>query len=176
MNEILDTMGSYVIGGIVLLSLVSFILYFNSNSQETKLSQISQVSIIEVGKIIQNDFNKLGYRVTSGSKIQAISSDSISFNGDIDNDGIVDNITYSTYTQNQTLYLKRSTTGSVTGQWSMPVKSFAIQGYDSTGSPTTQISNIKSVSFTLVTSEKTYNGSQTQVGASWVRVFYPKNL
>ncbi len=176
MSELLDTIGSYVIGGVVLLLIVGFILYFNDQSQETKLSQISQVSIIEVGKIIENDFNKLGYRVTSGNKIQAITSDSISFNGDVDNDGIIDTITYSTYTQNQTLYLKRSTKGSVTGQWSMPIKSFTVQGYDSSGTATTQISNIKSISFTLVISEQTYSDSPTQVGASWVRVFYPKNL
>lgn len=176
MNEIIDTIGSYVIGGVLLVSIVSFIFYFNNKSQETTLSQISQVSIIQVGQIIENDFDKLGYRVTSGNKIQSISPDSISFYGDIDNDGIVDNITYSTYTQNQTLYLKRSTTGSVTGEWSMPIKSIAIQGFDSTGNPTMQIADIKSISFTLVTSEQTFSGSHTQVGASWDRVFYPQNL
>ncbi len=176
MSSIIDTIGSYVIGGVVLLSIVSFIFYFNNKSVETKLSQISQVSIIQVGKIIENDFEKLGYRVSSGDKIVAISPDSISFRGDIDNDGIVDNITYLTYTKNQTLYLERKTTGSVNGQWSMCIKSFAIQGYDSSGTPTMVISHIKSISFTLVTSEKTFNGSQTQVGASWARVFYPKNL
>ncbi len=176
MGSIIDTIGSYVIGGVVLLSIVSFTFYFNNQSVETKLSQISQVSIIQVGKIIENDFEKLGYRVSSGNKIVAISPDSISFRGDVENDGIVDNITYLTYTKDQTLYLERKTSGSVNGKWSMPIKSINIEGLNSEGKPTMQIPDIIGISFTLVTSEKTFNDSQTQVGASWVRVFYPKNL
>lgn len=176
MNEAIDLVGSYLIGGLVLLALTGLILHFNNKAQETTLSQISQYSIVEVGKIIEHDFDNLGYGVSSGNKILSITSNSISFLGDMNSDGNIDTVTYTTFQQNQGTFLRRSLGSQSSSQLYFPIKSLTIEGIDSAGNSTSQISNIKSILFTLVTSEKTFSDSQTQVGSAWVRQFFPPNL
>ena len=175
MNESLDMLGASIIGGGILLMLLMVSLNFNSKTQETKLSEISQLSIVSVGKILSNDFNKLGYRAT-GNKILSISSDSISFLGDVNNDGTVDTVTYSTYQQGNELELKRYIGNTQSSSWTFPIKSLAINGVDSTGSSTFTISNIKGISFSILLSQKTFSNSLANVGSYWKRIFYPKNL
>ena len=173
MNQSLDLIGSYILGGIVVLALVGLTLSYNGKTQETKLSEIAQYNTEETGKIIENDFDKLGYRV-SGSKIIRIDSSSITFMADLDNNGTADSVTYSTSTQNNRLYLTRRVVGAQLNSWQIPVKRFSISGIDSTGAATYNILNIKGISVSLTTNKE--SGAKYEIGAFWQRNFYPKNL
>ncbi len=177
MNQALDTIGSYLIGGLVVLAIVGLTLTLNNKSQESKLYQITQMSSTAVGQVIADDFDKLGYRVGAGNKILSISSNSIKFVGDLQNNGQVDTVTYSTFTQNNQLYLMRkvSTSGS-SSQWSYQLSSFSVEGKDSTGNATNVAANIKSIKISMVEIQSSFADSQNQIGASWVREFFPKNL
>lgn len=175
MNESLDMLGASIIGGGILLMLLMVSVNFNSKSQETKLSEISQLSIVSVGKILSNDFNKLGYRA-SGNKILSINDSSISFLGDVNNDGNVDTVIYSTYHQGNELELKRYLGNTKNSFWTFPVKNIEIKGIDSTGSSTFSINSIKGISFSIELSQKTLSNSQANIGSYWKRIFYPKNL
>ena len=175
MNETLDIVGSSIIGGFILIMLIGVTLNYSSKNQETKLSEISQYSMASVGGIVSNDFDKLGYRV-SGNKILSITSNSISFLGDINNDGTADTIIYSTVQQNNTLNLKRYVGNSKSSFWIFPIQSLSINGIDSSGNSTFTINNIKGISVSIVLSQQTISNSQTNVGAFWERTFYPKNL
>ncbi|MCL5027776.1 MAG: hypothetical protein M1480_02020 [Bacteroidetes bacterium] len=173
MNQSLDLIGSYILGGIVVLALVGLTLSYNGKTQETKLSEIAQYNTEETGKIIENDFDKLGYRV-SGSKIIRIDSSSITFMADLDNNGNADSVTYSTMTQNQKLFLSRRVAGAHTNSWSIPVQRFSINGIDSTGAATFNITSIKGISVSLTTNKE--SNARYAIGAFWQRKFFPKNL
>ncbi len=175
MNESLDIIGSYLIGGAIVLALVALTLTYNNRAQETKLSEIAQRTTQDAGKIIEYDFNKLGYRVTTGNKIISITKSSITFLADLDNNATTDTITYSVIKQNDGLYLSREVTaGSQTKSWTMPVQSFNISGIDSTGSSTYNTANVKGISISFVTSKQ--SSSLYTIGAFWQRDFFPKNL
>ncbi len=174
MNQILDIVGSYLLGGIVVLALIGLTFFLSTKSQETTLSQITQYTVAETGRVVENDMEKIGYRVTSGSKIVALSADSISFRGDLNNDGSVNTVKLYAQNNNNHLTLFKIVDGSA--KWSMPVKSFSIQGIDSAGNKTINTANIKSLIVSMVTQEKTIDDSQNSIGAFWKRQIYPKNL
>ncbi len=176
MNESLDIIGSYLIGGIVVLGLVGIMFAFNSKSQETKLSEIAQYTSQEIGDVIENDFNKLGYGI-AGNKITGITDSSITFLADLDNNQTTDSITYSTFRQNNNLYLSRKVVeGSQTKQWNTLVKSFNIAGIDTAGNATYTISNIKGIDVKLLITKEGYANSKYGIGSFWQRKFYPPNL
>jgi hypothetical protein len=174
MNQVFDLLGSYLIGGIVLAALVALILHFTSKSQETTLSQITQYTVVETGMVMENDFDLIGYRVASGPKIMALSADSICFRADLNNTGTIDTVKFYAGNTNGTLRLFKKI-GTVT-KWSMPVKSFSIQGIDSAGSQTYNIANIKSFIVSIVTHENSIDDPQNNIGAFWKGRIYPKNL
>jgi hypothetical protein len=176
MNNMLDLVGSYIIGGLVVAGIVGLILYFSSKGQETAFNEIAQRSASEVGAIIENDFKKLGYRVETGNKIISIDSSSINFRSDLNNDGVVDTVTYSRVVNNGKVNLRRRVSIGANKEWVFPVKSFTIKGHNPAGSVTYTINDVKSISFEMVLEEISINNQATAVGAAWQRQFFPKNL
>ena len=176
MNSSLDIIGSYLIGGIVVLGLVGVMLVFNGKNQETKLSEIAQYTSQQIGDVIEHDFNKLGYGVP-GNKIVSISDSSITFLADLHNNQTIDSVTYSTLKQNNNYYLSRKVVeGAKTKQWNTQIKNFSIAGIDSTGNATYTISNIKGINIKLLITKEGYANSRYGIGAFWQRKFYPPNL
>ncbi len=176
MNQLLDIAGSYIIGGIVLVSLVSLTFYFNGKAQETKLEEVTQRSLIGVGTIIENDFEKMGYRVEDDVILNCDSS-SIKFLADLDNNGKIDTVEYSVIKQNSQFLLKRYVAElNSNTSWTFPVKSLSIIGLDAAGTSTNNINDIQSVELKIETAENTIDDSQYKVGSYWERHFYPKNL
>ena len=178
MNQLLDIAGSYIIGGMVLLAVVGLTLHFSSVSQETKLAEISQRSLTDVGDIIDHDFNRIGYRIETGGKIKAISSTNISFLSDIDNNGVTDTVTYLKSTNEKTgnLLFRRIGTAQNSTQWSYPISDLLVEGFDSAGTVTYTINNIKSIAVTVMLVGKAGTDFNVQTGQMWKRQFFPKNL
>lgn len=174
MNQALDIIGSYLIGGIVVAALAGLTFHITSKSQETTLSQITQYTVAETGKVIEDDISKAGYRVASGPKILAISADSIAFRADLSNHGTIDTVKYYSQTVNNTKRLFKKIGNSI--KWSMPVERFGVAGLDSAGSMTNVLSDVKSITVSIVTQETTDSDSQNIVGAFWKRQIFPKNL
>lgn len=175
MHHILDIAGSYIIGGMVLLSLIGLTFHFSAKSQETKLSEIAQRSATEIGAIIEHDFQKLGYRVSANDKILNISGTSITFLADLDNDGVVDTVYYSVAKGSGIVELKRRTSSPVT-EWTTPVQNFIVAGYDDEGTVTQLASEVKSISVELIFKEDSFKDSKGEVSGSWKRKFFPRNL
>ncbi|MBZ0199182.1 MAG: hypothetical protein K8H86_04890, partial [Ignavibacteriaceae bacterium] len=147
-------------------------------SQDTKLAEISQRSLTDVGDVIDHDFNRLGYRVETGSKIKTISATNISFTSDIDNNGVIDTITYlkSINTKTGNLMFRRVGTGQTSSQWSYPISDLLVEGLDSAGTVTYTINNIKSIAVTVMLVGKAGTDFNVQYGQMWKRQFFPKNL
>jgi hypothetical protein len=93
MNVILDLLGAALIGGLVMLLVVNL----NAYSTETKYASDADLRLQQDAKtlaeIINDDLRKIGYRY-SGTAITEADSQRISFYGDIDNNGVMDNVTY----------------------------------------------------------------------------------
>jgi hypothetical protein len=96
MNAMFDVVCSVAIGGIVLVMLVGF----NGNIVESAGAQtirvMAQTHMTEVTNILDYEFRKLGYRVSSAPDSAILYADSLKmrFKGDIDNNGVMDTITY----------------------------------------------------------------------------------
>jgi hypothetical protein len=93
MNIILDLLGASLIGGLVMLLIVNL----NAYSTETKFASDADLRLQQDAKtlaeIINNDLRKIGYKY-DGTAITEADSERISFYGDIDNDGNMDQVTY----------------------------------------------------------------------------------
>lgn len=94
MWSILDTLGASLIGGMVLLLIISINLQMNSLSTEIVENNIVQSNLTSSTEDIKYDFYKVGYKVT-GSKIGTADSNRIEFYSDINNDDVVDTLVYN---------------------------------------------------------------------------------
>ncbi len=93
MNVIMDILGATLIGGLVMLLVVNL----NAYSTETKFASDADLRLQQGAKtlaeIINDDLRKIGYKF-SGTAITQADSQRISFKGDIDNNGTMDQVTY----------------------------------------------------------------------------------
>ncbi len=180
MNQILDIVGSYIIGGVVLLMILGMIYFFNNRRQETVYSQLDQYSIMEVGNIIEDDLNKIGYGMSSsdGDKLVSIDSTSIIFRGDLDLNKVIDTVQYSLIQQGSNKYLQRRDYNGKVTVWTFPVKSFNLIFHTSSGGATLNKLLTKSILVKIETEDSNVDKSisQNNVGASWQREFYPQNF
>ncbi len=96
MTQIQDIIGSIIIGGIILLMLMTF----NGNVMESAGLQTFkttlQGNLTTFSDIVEHDFRKMGYRVAypQDSAIVYADTTSITFKGDFNDDGTLDSIRY----------------------------------------------------------------------------------
>ena len=101
MNSYLTLIGSFIIGGLFLLSINRYHASFNQYSDEKLLEGITIQKSSEIIKLIEHDFNCMGFGLPTSlyqPNVQAIDkagADSIYFYSDINADGTVDIVKYS---------------------------------------------------------------------------------
>ena len=95
MSYLLDVIGSFVIGALVLLMLFRFNQTLLSASNEKLLYNISQLNTVVTTDVIEYDFYKIGFRVDTSDVFLACGSEGLTYLSDWDNDGLVDTIEYS---------------------------------------------------------------------------------
>ena len=99
-STLIDILGSIVIGGMLLLILLRLNDAAVANSFQYNGEMIVQKNLVEVVKLLEHDFRKIGYcrdwqAIPDPSKsIIKADSTSIIFLTDEDSDGIVDTMTY----------------------------------------------------------------------------------
>jgi len=95
MSILLDIFGSVVIAGMLFMLIVKLNLF----SSQTSYTSDSELKLIQntktLAEIIDYDFRKVGYRVTTGNAIITATEKNFVFNADIDRDGSIDEIEYS---------------------------------------------------------------------------------
>lgn len=168
-----DLLNSILIGGIVLLASMGLFLYFSNYSQTTVSYELTQKNITEVGEVLDHDFNKLGYRVTTTPKIVSIDSTQICFLSDLNNDGTVDSVKYFQRYDSDTNVVRRVSFGAQK-EWQMGVKKFHIAGLDSLSNTTYNVSAIRSLYVKLYLTSSTISGEK--VGSFWEKRFILRNL
>ena len=95
MSDWIDLVGSYIIGGLVLLMIVGLNIFVSNSSTDNLYTNIAQASISTTSNIIHNDFYKIGYRIAN-KRIVLADSSRIKFYSDINNEGNIDSIYYYT--------------------------------------------------------------------------------
>jgi len=93
MGQLLELIGASMIGALIMLIGLSLNMQINASSSEIFQSSYNQYSSITANQIIVYDFYKAGYRSTGNKLIQADSS-IIKFQGDIDDNGNADTVSY----------------------------------------------------------------------------------
>ncbi|MBX2975251.1 MAG: hypothetical protein KF721_03890 [Ignavibacteriaceae bacterium] len=174
MNQTFDITLSFIIGGMVIFSLIGLTLHFNGKSQEVKLAEITQRSILDTGEIIDHGFRKLGFGRDVNSSLVSISNKSITFKSDLENNATVNRVSYSEVTENGKVYLQRRVDNLQSKTWKTPIAAFSIFGISANGDTTNTITNVKSIVFELRLSEKSLKGDTLSVGVYWKRQFLQK--
>ena len=99
-STLIDLMGSTIIGGLLLLILLKLNAAAVENNFVYGGEAIAQANLVEVVRIVEHDFRKIGYcrdweKIPDPSKsVLMATQNSIKFLTDDDNDGILDTIFY----------------------------------------------------------------------------------
>ena len=89
----LDLIGSYLIGGMILLILLNLNSTVSTAASENLHSGIMQRNVTSTADLIEHDIYKIGYRV-AGAEFAIADSNEIKFSADVDDDGAADVIHY----------------------------------------------------------------------------------
>jgi len=193
MQVIYDIIGSIIIGGIILLMLLSFNSSIMEGSAVQTFNSIVQTNMTSVSEMIEYDFRKMGYRVGSvhDSAIVYADSNSILIKGDFDNDGSVEKIGYSLnpiskkgstgsgHVNPRARVLTR-TAGGIPQSINLGLTRFHLAYYNEadqliTENPVKAPSRIRSIRLAM-NMESTSPYDTIYAGGTWERTITPKNL
>ena len=179
----IELAGSFIIGGMILLSIFSLNADIMETATMNNLGTNAQKNVTAIVSILDYDFRKMGYLVPSGTDaVTALTDTTIAFLGDVDNNGSVDSVSYylgpksePSGTENPNdRYLYRNVNGTA-NDVALGITSWTLTYYDISGSVTTAPANVRSIriSFTV---ETTFPFDTTYGSARWEGRFTPKNL
>lgn len=94
MSYLLDVIGSFAIGAVVLLMIFRFNQTMISASNESLIYNIAQFNTSQSSQILEYDFYKIGFRVSSEDKFGIAEESDVKFYSDYDQNGIADTIRY----------------------------------------------------------------------------------
>lgn len=179
----IELAGSFIIGGMLLLSILSLNADIMQTATMNNLGTNAQQNVTTIVSILEYDFRKIGYRVPAGTNaITDLSDSTIDFLGDVDNDGTVDSVGYylgptsepSESVNPNDRYLYRRVNGTA-NDVALGMRNWILTYYDISGNITVLPANVRSIriSFwveTIVPFDTTYGS------ARWEGRFTPKNL
>ena len=181
MSILIDIVGSLVIAGIIMLAILGLNVNMNQAMYDKTFALITQSNAVTLARMIEFDFVKIGYHSTKPNLLVA-KSDSISFRGDMGDDGTVRTVRYyvgamstlgSTKNPNDRL-IYRVQDGTVTPM-NLGVTNMSFSYYNADGFATLNADSVRSISviFTVQSSEPV---DTTYTTAFWQKKIFPKNL
>lgn len=143
--------------------------------------QIAKVNISAITEVVDHDFRKIGYGV-SGLSVQEATSSKISFSGDLDDDGIPEQVSWEydisqpvTESVNPDDYLLKRTVDGTDTPIKLGVKKFELKYYNSQNQPTTVLDQIRRIEVQLLCeSAEPIDGKYMKAG--WEKTFIPLNI
>ncbi len=181
MSSFLDYIGSVALGGMIFLTLINFYGSMNSSHEEQMMANIVQEEYNSATEVIAYDFRKIGFGSSDTAKVKTADTTRVDFVGDVDANGAVDQVSY--YLSNTppagAANQKRRTLYRQVNGVSLPlltnVTAFRLKYYDTNGSQTSVLKNIRSLSVAMtLEADVAYNN--VYPGISWERNFTPYNL
>jgi hypothetical protein len=188
MQVVYDVIGSMIIGGIILLMLLSFNSSVMEGSAVQTFNSIVQTNMTSLTDMIEYDFRKMGYRVGSihDSAIVYADSNNIVMKGDFDNNGSVEQISYSFdpkkksgHVNPRSRVLTRIANGTPQSI-NLGLTRFRLAYYDAADqliqqNPVKVPSTIRTIRLAM-NMESTSPYDTTYAGGTWERSITPKNL
>ena len=179
----IELAGSFIIGGMLLLSILSLNADIMQTATINNLGTNAQQNVTNIVSILEYDFRKMGYRVPSGiNAITDMTDSTIDFLADVDNDGNVDSVSFylgptsePSGTENPNdRYLYRRVNGTA-NDVALGITSWTLTYHDISGNVTVTPANVRSIriSFTV---ETIIPFDMTYGSARWEGRFTPKNL
>jgi len=173
----IDLIGSLVVGGLLLLALVGFSAFYALSTHSNNVNQIEQSNLTEFGRVLEHDFNKIGYRVASGERIVVMDSTVIRFRADLNNDGVVDSVGWIRSGTRPDLVLTRHTSLAPRADFRIRVKDFSLMGYSPAGIATLSPSQVRAVEVKILLEKQVRLTENFDLaGGYWTRRFFPKNM
>ncbi len=189
MMAMLDIIISFIVGGILLLAILSVNANLTDVGIQSSLDYSAQVGAIDLGQVFEYDLYKIGYHA-SNPKITFADTVKISYKADFENNGTVDTVTYYAGTTSEAsttpnprdfpLYRQVNNLPAVKNYYGLTWLRFTY--YDSTGaalstpmSLSADLQRIKSIRV-QVTVQSTFPYDTTYSSAYWERTFFPMNL
>ena len=183
MSAMLDLVGSFIIGGLLMMMILNVNTNFNQMSTEDQLELIVQQNLAELVEEIEFDFRKIGYGMANPwLSIVSADTSSITFWSDLDNDGNVEFVSYQlgpTWEVSGTVnprdrILRRSVNGTPVGG-SLGVVDFQLILYDVLGAVTTDLTTVKRIDYHLFL-ESPFPSDSVYARSAWNATIRPKNL
>ena len=179
----IEMAGSFIIGGMLLLSILSLNADIMETATMNSLGTIAQKNATVIVSILEYDIRKMGYSVPTGTVVITDLTDStITFLGDVDDDNSIDTIRYylspisePSDTENPNdRYLYRSVNGAALDV-ALGLISWNLTYYNSAGAATTTPADVRTIriSFTV---ETAFPFDETYGSARWEGRFSPKNM
>ena len=189
-----------VLGGIILLMIVSFNGNITENAALQTFHTTVQSNLTTVTNIFEKDLRLLGYRITDTNKVSFADTSKIVFKEDFDDNGTVDSITYylgttrpPKTTNPRVRILYRQVNANGVQQLNLGVTRFRLWYYDVNGNVASIPSKIRTikVAFTIESPQPiirvmskasrsldaaTLPNDTTYSGAYWERTIRPRNL
>jgi hypothetical protein len=183
MSTLLDMVGSFVIGGMLLMMILNVNANYSEQTTENQLQLIVQENLAELVSEIEFDFRKIGYHVNNPAlAITQADTSSITFWGDVDNNGTVDQVrywlgplgeVYGTVNPRDRMF-HRSVNGQTISS-SLGVVNFRLRFYDVGGASTNNLTLVKRIDYYLLV-ENAFPVDTVYARAAWNGTIRPKNL
>ncbi len=189
MQVIYDIIGSIIIGGIILLMLLSFNSSVMEGSAVQTFNSIVQSNVTSLTDMIEYDFRKMGYRVGTIHDTGIVYADSVRIlmRGDFNNDKVVESLAYyldvvtnSGHVNPRSRILYRQVNNGVAQKINLGITKFRLTYYDLNDNliaenPIKLPSTIRAIRL-AINIESTSPWDQTYAGGTWERTITPKNL
>lgn len=178
---------SFIIGGLLIVSILTLNARVIQNSGETVLNMTAKQPVENITDIMRRDFQRLGYNMNTGNDpIQIAHSNRIMFWADVDNDKTIKakKITWrfnkpgnpAKSTENPNDYeLVRQVSGN-TKKMTFPLIEFELRYFDNEGNPTSDETAIRSISVSLESQSPVAYGDNNYSTSFWEKTFSPPNL
>lgn len=177
----LSLISSFIIGAILLLSLLKVNMNLAENSMDSMNDHIAKVNMNSVAKVINHDFRKIGYGIPTTSLQEAMAT-KISFEGDLDDDGVVDQVSWEydaaqevTETTNPNDYILTRTVNGTSTPIKFGVVKFRLTYYDAQNQVTSILDDIRRIEIQMLCeSASPIDGKYMKAG--WEKKFIPLNI
>jgi len=152
-----------------------------NNSAQSTMELTARNRVETLTEVISYDLRKIGYRYP-GVSVNSATPTRLTFVSDLDNDGTADNISWQADTTASIHATKnpddfpvyRILNGDTT-DFSSAVTTFEFTYYDSTGVPTTVLTDISAVKIKISCQSPEQAGYQYSRSV-WEKRFYPRNI
>lgn len=184
---------TFVIGGLFMISILTFNSQLNLGSQEFLLNTVNQDNMDDLVTVLTNDFNRIGYNSGVAVPFTTLQTDNILFQADAyDNDSygstnirwFLDTADPVTTTSNPNdYYLKRvgPITSNTYGTIKFPVTFFQLEYFTSDGTSTIDKTAVKKIEVQIMVE----TGEAYKISSKsndfyprnvWKRIFVPNNI